>query len=420
MEKTLMQLQEQSVSFLQDMNISRFWSTVIQSIIVIFILLIVAWVADKFAAFLMRKIVPKLIKKTKTRWDDVLLRNKVFVKIAHFIPGLVIVFFYPLIASDEIRTFIEYTINSYFIIVFLLVISSFINSFADIYSSFRGEGEGDNIKIYLQLAKVVLYSLGGIAIVSIFANRNFIDILKGLGAMITVLLIVYKDTIMGFVAGIQLSANKMVKVGDWVSVDKHNADGTVTEISLNTVKVQNWDKTITTIPTYKLMSESFINWKGMEESGGRRIKRHINIDLDSIHFLTPEEIERLKRFELLKKYISDKLKELEASNKNEKETVNQRKLTNIGTFRKYIENYLLSTGYVNTEMTFIVRQLQPTELGVPIEIYMFCKEKAWVNYEGVQSDIFDHIFAVVPKFNLQIFQRTSNAAFKEKNGDLLT
>lgn len=409
MKEILTELQRQSILFLRDMHIPKFWSIVLQSIVVFIGILLIAWLIDKILTLIMRQFIPKIIGKTKNNWDDILLKNKVFDNISHFIPGIIVVAFYHLIASKDLRFLIELFIESYFIIILLLVVNAVINSFSDIYGNIKGES--GSIKIYLQLAKVAMYSLGAIAIISIFANKNFIDILKGLGAMVTVLLIVYKDTIMGFVAGIQLSANKMLKVGDWISLPKNNADGTVIDISLNTVKVQNWDKTITTVPTYKLMAESFTNWRGMEESGGRRIKRHINIDMDSIHFLSNEEITDLKKIELIESYISEKLSELKITNKDKKEYINQRKLTNIGTFRKYIENYLLSTDYVNTDMTFIVRQLQPTEMGVPIEIYMFCKEKAWATYEKIQGDIFDHIFAIIPEFKLRIFQRPSNAVF---------
>lgn len=408
MKEVLIQLREQTVFFLEQLQIPKIWSTVLQSVIVLILIILVAWLADKIATFFLRKAAPLIIGKTKEKWRNALLENKVFSKAANFIPPVTIATFYHLISSEDLRYVIQLFIGSYFIIVFLLFANAVINTFSSVSKNI--EGEMGSLKLYLQLIKVALFSLGIIAIISIFANRNFIDILKGLGTMITVFLIVYKDTIMGFVAGIQLSANKMLKVGDWVSLPKDNADGTVTDISLNTVKIQNFDQTITTVPTYKLMSESFTNWRGMEESGGRRIKRHINIDMDSIHFLSTEEIKRLGKFKLLKKYISGKLQELENENKKEQEVINQRKITNIGTFKKYIENYLLNTGYVNTDMTFMVRQLQPTELGVPIEIYMFCKEKSLATYEQIQSDIFDHIIAIVPEFNLHIFQVLSKGS----------
>lgn len=412
MKQSLTDFRERFVLLLEQINIDPFWAKVMQSFVVLVLIIIFAWVTYKLATLLMRKLAPLVIGKAKADWREALLENKVFSKVANFIPAVFVSIFYHAISSGEFRYIIELFIGTYFIIVFLLLANSIINTVTTVYDDV--EGEIGNLKLYLQLIKVALFSIGIIAIISIFANRNFMDILKGLGTMITVLLIVYKDTILGFVAGIQLSANKMVKVGDWVSLPKDNADGTVTEISLNTVKIQNFDQTITTIPTYKLMSESFTNWRGMQESGGRRIKRHIKIDMDSIHFLSTAEINRLGKFKLIENYISEKLKEVESSRKKEQEWVNQRKITNIGTFKKYIENYLLSTGFVNIDMTFMVRQLQSTETGVPIEIYFFCKEKALNTYEQIQSNIFDHIIAVVPLFNLRIYQSLSGSSFKIK------
>lgn len=412
MEQTLIHLRNKTVNLLEQLGLSTIWSIFLQSIIVFFLIILFALVADKIATFLMRRLAPIILGKARINWKKFLLKNRVFSKTASFIPAIVISVLYHIIASADLRYVIELFIDTYFIIVFLLLANAIINTVDSIYVNI--EGNIGNLKLYLQLAKVVLFSIGVIAIISIFANRNFMDILKGLGTMITVLLIVYKDTIMGFIAGIQLSTNKMVKIGDWISLPKENADGTVTEISLNTVKIQNFDQTITTIPTYKLISESFTNWRGMQESGGRRIKRHIKIDMNSIHFLSTEEINRLGKFKLLEKYISEKLKEVESSKKKEQEWVNQRKITNIGTLKKYIENYLLSTGFVNTEMTFMVRQLQSTETGIPIEIYFFCKEKDLGTYEQIQSNIFDHIISVVPLFNLRIYQSLSGSSFKIK------
>lgn len=410
MKEYLLKVRTESTTLVEHLGIEKNLAILLQSISSVLLILLFAWLVDRFATFLMRSLVPKVVGRTKNKWDDIFVENKVFANLSHFLPGLVMLSLYLVIASKGIRVFIVNMLDTYFIIVSLLFFNALLNSFSAIYAAVKGQ-RAANIKIYLQVLKVLLFSLGGIAIVSIFANKNFMEILKGLGAMVTILLIVYKDTIMGFVAGIQLSANKMVKVGDWVSIPKDNADGTVVDISLNTVKVQNWDKTITTIPTYKLMSESFTNWKGMEQSDGRRIKRSVSIDMDSIRFLSQEEIQRYKKFRLLATYIKEKEDEICKLNEGVTEYVNQRRLTNIGTFRKYVENYLKQSGFANMEMTFIVRQLQSTERGVPIEIYMFCKEKAWAKYEEVQSDIFDHIFAMVPEFELRIFQNPTGNSF---------
>jgi len=235
--------------------------------------------------------------------------------------------------------------------------------------------------------------------------------------MAAVLILVFKDTILGLVASIQLSANKMVNVGDWISMPKYNADGDVMDISLNTVKVQNWDKTIATIPTYALVSESFNNWKGMEESGGRRIKRSISIDMNSISFLTGDQIAKFRKYHLLKDYINTKEKEIEAFNTSlelDDDTVtNGRRMTNLGTFRKYLENYLHNHPKIHQNMTFLVRHLQPTEKGIPMEIYVFSNDQAWANYEAIQSDIFDHILAIMPEFGLRVFQNPTGDDFQK-------
>ncbi len=241
--------------------------------------------------------------------------------------------------------------------------------------------------------------------------------LTGLGAMAAVLMLVFKDTILGFVASIQLSANQMVNVGDWISMPKYNADGDVIDISLNTVKVQNWDKTIATIPTYALVSESFNNWRGMEESGGRRIKRSINIDMSSVTFLNASQIEKFRKYYLLKDYITQKEKEIAAYNNSlemeEGEVTNGQKMTNLGTFRKYLEEYLQNLPEINKEMTFLVRQLQTSDKGLPLEIYVFSKEQAWAKYEGIQADIFDHVLAILPEFDLRVFQNPTGSDFQK-------
>ena len=230
----------------------------------------------------------------------------------------------------------------------------------------------------------------------------------GLSAFAAVLMLIFKDTILGFVAGVQLMSNKMVKLGDWIAMPSANADGEVLEINLVTVKVQNWDKTISTIPTYKLVSESFTNWRGMEESNGRRIKRSVNIDVRSIHYLTPEEIEELKKSALLKEYMTKKMAELEQYNMNKENPLDARRLTNIGTFREYMESWIAANPCIAQEMTHMVRQLQPGPTGIPLEVYCCSSLQKWVDYERVQADLFDHLYAVIPLFNLRIFQYPSN------------
>ncbi len=399
-------LREESVRLIESTGLGHGLAVSLQSIVSLGVILLLAWYTGRLARWIMKEVAPHIADKTKTIWDDKLVDNRFFTKLSYYLLGAVFFFLDDLIASEGIRKFSETLTGTFFTIVTILVISSFLDTIYQVYKE-RNPKEKGNLKIYIQLIKVVVYSFGAIVIISFFANKNFIDILKGLGAMATILLIVYKDTILGFVAGISLSANKMLEVGDWIVVPNCNADGTVLEIGLNTVKVQNWDMTITTVPPYKLISESFINWRGMEQSGGRRIKRSISIDIDSIHFLSVEEVERFEKFKLLKEYIQEKKKYLQENNPNEDILCNQRHLTNVGTFKAYIENYLKASEKVHPKMTFLVRQLQSTATGLPIEIYFFSKEQAWGEYEQIQADIFDHIFAVTKEFGLRIFQNVS-------------
>lgn len=409
MDINIIELRDQSLSLLEQLGFSNYWAVIFQSIIALFLIFFCSWIVGKIGKFILSICAPLIVKKTKTRWDDKFFEHKFFTILSYYLFGFVFFWIDSFIASDAIRAFTKNITGTYFTVVTVMLLNSVLNTFYDIYIE-RHPTDKVNLKIYIQLIKVIVFSFAGIVVISFFANKNFMDILTGLGAMVTILLIVYKDTILGFVAGISLSANKMLHVGDWISVPNHGADGTVIEIGLNAVKVQNWDKTITTIPPYKLTSESFTNWKGMEESGGRRIKRSINIDIDSIHFLSAEDIERFSHFKLLKDYINEKKYILSEFNGNEVNYFNQRRLTNIGTFKKYLENYLLASGVVHPEMTFMVRQLQSTEKGVPIEVYFFSKEQEWEKYEQIQSDLFDHFFAVTKEFDLRIFQNVSAAS----------
>jgi miniconductance mechanosensitive channel len=302
----------------------------------------------------------------------------------------------------------------YFTIIIVFVANSLLNSAFDIYNTTEYSHHRP-IKGYVQLLKIFVFFMAGIMAVSILLERDPTVLLAGLGAMAAILLLVFKDTILGFVASIQLSANNMVKIGDWIEMRSHGADGTVLDITLNTVKVQNWDKTISTIPTYALVSESFNNWKGMEESGGRRIKRSVLIDTGSIKFCDAKMLNRFEKFDLIREYVLQKEAELKEYNKgknlNEEDYISGRHQTNIGIFRKYLEVYLNQHPKINVDMTFLIRQLQPTSKGLPIEIYVFSSDQEWAKYESIQSDIFDHIFAVIPEFELKAFQEPSGADF---------
>jgi miniconductance mechanosensitive channel len=293
-----------------------------------------------------------------------------------------------------------------------------LNSVVDIYRTFEF-AKRMPIKGFIQIIKILVALMGIITILAVVLKKDPSNLIAGMGAMTAVLLLIFKDSIMGFVAGIQLSTNKMVHIGDWIEMGKFGADGDVIDITLTTVKVQNWDKTISTIPAYALISDSFKNWRGMSEAEGRRIKRSVNIDMNTIKFCTNEMLEKFRRFGLISGYLGEKQKELagfNAANKiDDSEMVNGRRITNIGTFRAYVAAYLRCHPKVNKDMTFIIRQLEPTSKGLPIQIYVFCTDKAWANYEGIQSDIFDHILAIVPEFELKVFQQPAGADFNSES-----
>lgn len=389
----------------------------IENATIILLTVILALLADFIVKKIIVSSIARIVKRSKNEWDDVFVEQKVFNRLAHLAPAIII--FYALnyiFEAENLVNFLGNITQSYMVIVVLLVIDALLNALHEIYHRLP-ISQGRNIKGYVQVVKIIFYFAAIIFIISIFTGEPPNALLTGLGAMAAVLMLVFKDTILGFVASIQLSANKMVNVGDWISMPKYNADGDVIDISLNTVKVQNWDKTIATIPTYALVSESFHNWKGMEQSGGRRIKRSINIDMSSVSFLDKEQIEKFRKFHLLKDYVDQKEKELAEYNKSlalEEGTVtNGRKMTNLGTFRKYLEEYLYNHPMIHKDMTFLVRHLQPTDKGLPLEIYVFSKDQAWARYEAIQADIFDHILAILPEFDLRVFQNPTGSDFQK-------
>ena len=391
----------------------------IENATIILAIVILAFLADYIVKRIIITTITRLAKRSRNDWDDVFVKQRVFNRLAHLAPALIVFYSLRFVFDGEgavnLVTFLENITQAYMVIVVLLVVDALLNALHEIYTKLP-VSQGRNIKGYVQVVKIIVYFAAVIIIISIFSGKAPNALLTGLGAMAAVLMLVFKDTILGFVASIQLSANKMVNVGDWISMPKYNADGDVIDISLNTVKVQNWDKTIATIPTYALVSESFHNWKGMEQSGGRRIKRSINIDMNSVTFLSKSQIEKLRKFYLLKDYIGEKEKEIAEYNQSlqmEEGTVtNGRKMTNLGTFRKYLEEYLRRHPMIHQDMTFLVRHLQPTDKGLPIEIYVFSKDQAWANYEKIQADIFDHILAILPEFDLHVFQNPTGKDFQ--------
>jgi miniconductance mechanosensitive channel len=372
------------------------------------------WISKK----LLNYIIPKVTAKTATLWDDIILNKKVINAVTHLVPAILLSHYTPIVFSDFhfIVPFLVGITDIFIIIVAAEIFSSFFNSAKEILLQIE-RFKDKPIGSFTQLGKILIYAVAIILIISIAIGKSPLYLLSGLGAMAAILLLVFKDSILGFVASIQLSGNDMVRVGDWVTVSNYGADGDVIEINLTTIKVQNFDKTITTIPTYAFISDAFTNWRGMENSDGRRIKRAINIKIDSIKFCSPEILERFKKYHLITNYIEDKQKSISAFNKkhnvDKSELINGRHLTNIGLFRIYIQEYLKNNPNINNEMTCMVRQLSPTEFGLPIEIYSFSKNKVWVEYEAIMSDIFDHLFAATPNFELEIFERPSGTDFKK-------
>jgi miniconductance mechanosensitive channel len=357
------------------------------------------------------------ISRSKTEWDDAMVRQRALNRMAHLAPALVIYLLTPIALEgvDAAIDFIRSAASIYMIVMIMLVLDSLLNTVEDVYQNFRAAREIP-IKGFIQVLKLALYFLAGIFVVSIILDKTPVYLLSGVGALAAVMMLVFRDSILGFVAGIQLAANKMVAVGDWIEMPKYGADGDVLEVALTTVKVQNWDKTITTIPTYALISESFKNWRGMSDSGGRRIKRAVNIDMSSIRFCDEEMLERFARIQYIAEYIEEKKRELEAFNQSKNvdnaSLANGRRMTNIGTFRAYVVAYLSNHPMINMDMTFLVRQLPSGEHGLPIEVYVFSKDKAWANYEAIQADIFDHILAVLPEFDLRVYQNPTGADFR--------
>ncbi len=411
---------EKWISFLSELllksGLSAKTAGIIENIIVFVIILLLAFLADYLIKRILITSIKILVRRTKNTWDDIFLTKKVFHRLAHLAPAIII--YYSIDYAIELASLvklIKVMTVIYMIVVSLLVATSFVSALHNIYLTFP-RAKDKPIKGYVQLLNLFLYFIAIILIYSNISGKPAGGLLTALGTLAAVLLLVFKDTILGLVASVQISANKMVKPGDWIVVPSRDTDGTVLEISLNTVKVQNWDKTISSFPTYALVNESFHNWKGMEESGGRRIKRSINIDMNSVKFLDDELKTNLKKLHLIKDYIEEREQVInEFNSKNKIDTslpVNGRRMTNLGIFRRYLEAYLKNHPEINSEMTFLIRHLQPTEKGIPVEIYIFSKVKEWSDYESIQADIFDHILAAIPWFDLRVFQNPGGEDFR--------
>ena len=382
------------------------------------LVLIVAFLADVICRNILLKVVAHLIRKTKATWDDIVFDRKVLIHLSRMVAPVIIYVFIPVAfaeTSSSTLGFIQRVCLIYILITFLSFINSFLKAVYAVYSE-KEQLRDRPLKGMLQTVQVILWFVGAIVVVSILIDKSPLSLLAGLGASAAILMLVFKDTLLGFVAGIQLSANDMLRPGDWITMEKYGANGTVIEVTLNAVKVKNFDNTITTIPPYALVSDAFQNWRGMSESPGRRIKRSINIDMNSVHFCTPEMLEKFRKISLITDYIDGKEQELDEYNEehhiDSSIWVNGRRQTNLGVFRAYLVRYLRSLPEVSKELVCMVRHLQPTDTGIPIELYCFSSNKVWVEYEGIQADIFDHVLAVIPEFGLSVFQNVSGADLK--------
>ena len=372
-------------------------------------LLIIAFIVDYITKRILWKFSASIANRTKTNFDNILISNKLPRNVAHIIPLIILIEFVPDVFSDfsYFENIVEKTLKIIAIILTLRIIRSFLNSVKD-YLKTLPRYKDKPIDSYIQVFMIFAWILGIFATFSILTGVTFLNFAISLGTASAVILLIFKDTILGFVASIQVSINDMVRIGDWITFEKYGADGDVIEINLATVKVQNWDKTITTIPTYALISDSFKNWRGMMNSGGRRIKRSVIIKASTIKFLSDDDIERFKHIELISNYIEQRSKEIKKFNTekgiNKSILINGRNLTNFGVFRKYLQTYMDNHSAINKDMTLMVRQLEPTPQGIPMEIYAFSSDIRWENYEYIIGDVFDHVLASVKYFDLEIYE----------------
>ncbi|MEZ5439944.1 MAG: mechanosensitive ion channel [Lysobacterales bacterium] len=374
-------------------------------------LLLICWLLDRVVRRWALRLMSGLASRTRTRWDDMLFNEGVFNHLSHMVPVALAQLALPLVPGlpVDLVTVGRNVLTAYMVLLAAMAGSAALSASHLIYLSSEDRESVRPVKSYVQLAKIVLFLISGVLIVSVLIERSPLLLLSGLGAMTAVLLLVFKDTLLSLVASVQIASNDMVRVGDWIEMPQLSADGDVIDIALHTVKVQNWDKTITTIPTHRLISDSFRNWRGMSESGGRRIKRSLLIDLASVRFLDPDQIERLQKLSLLAPYLADKQRELAQWNAGVSADApeNGRRLTNLGTFRAYAYRYIQAHPGVRADMTRLVRALDPGPQGQPVEIYCFTNTTNWAEHERIKGDIFDHLIATLPSFGLRLYQQPS-------------
>nr|WP_312971473.1 mechanosensitive ion channel family protein [Pseudomonas sp.] len=395
----------------------------LHTLISLCLLLAGAWLANWIVKRILVRGLYRALRSTAMGQDKALADSHVVRRLANIVPALILAGGIKVIPHlpAAVVTVVENVCSAFIILTIALAIGGVLNLVNAFYQR-RPNAHLKPIKGYIQVVTIVIYAIATILMIATLIDRSPLILLSGLGAMAAVLMLIFQDTLLSLVASVQISSSDIVRVGDWIEMPQLNADGDVIDIALHTVKVQNWDKTITTIPTKRLISDPFKNYRGMQESGGRRIKRAIYLDQTSVRFLSPDEIARLQRFLLLGQYLSNKQSELLSWNAEladaAQEPANTRRVTNLGTFRAYVEHYLRQHPGINQNMTQIVRQLQPTADGLPLELYCFTNTVAWVPYEGYQSDIFDHLLAILPEFGLRVFQHPSGADMRELRPNL--
>ena len=393
---------EEIIEFLSNYGISSYVSNLITTGIIILSITLIVIIINYITKRIILSFFKRIAKSTSSTFDDLLIKNKV-PRLLSFIPSLFFLYLVVPTYTDNLLIIIE----ALTIVLFIITVKSVLGTVKD-YFKLSSSLKHIPIDSYIQVIMIFLWFIGIILILSVLTGREIGTFLASLGALSAIIILVFRDTILGFVSSIQITVNDTVRIGDWITMKGSDADGTVIEVNLSTVKVQNFDNTITTIPTYKLVSDSFINWRGMEESKGRRIKRSLLIKPSSVRFLKNEEIDELKKVELIKEYLTQKSNEIELYNKKENANkamlLNGRNLTNLGVFRTYVEEYLKSHPMTNDDLTLMCRQLEPTSQGIPIQIYTFSKDKEWTKYEALTSDIFDHLLSSVKYFKLECFE----------------
>jgi len=383
-------------------------------IVGILVLLAGAIVVDFIAKRVLVSTVKTIAERSSSAWDDALVAHNVFGRLAQVVPALIVFIGVPFVSGlpEGVVHLIRNVAMGYMVLMLTLALTAMLSAGNTIYSA-TPAAKDRPLKGFVQVLQIVVWVFGGVMVIAAVLDRSPILLLSGFGAMTAILFLVFKDTILSLVASVQLTAQDMVRVGDWIEMPQFGADGDVVDVQLHTVKVQNWDKTITTIPTHRLITDSFKNWRGMSQAGARRIKRPIFIDVTSIRFQTEAEVDHFTRFALLQDYVENKGQELEGYNKGlttkVDEEVNRRRLTNVGTFRAYTFNYLKNHPRINTNLTLIVRQLDPGPEGLPLEVYCFTNTTEWAAYEDIQSDIFDHLMAILPEFGLSLYQKPAGS-----------